>query len=118
GIEILRQRMERACLFDRRSLSKLEPINRCALLAKFSFELRHRKKGVVCRLRHNLKLHLSATYPFDLMKVIGLISRDTQDTVWLQRNRDCIQKVGRENPSDLMPPLRPRVRKQEIKGFY
>jgi hypothetical protein len=65
-----------------------------------------------------LKLQLSAAYSFDLMKIIRLISRDAQDTVLLQRDGDCIQKISRENPSELMPPLRPRVGKQKVKSFH
>ena len=66
---------------------------------------------MIRRPRDNLKLQVSAAYPFDLVKIIELISRDAQDTVLLQRIGDCIQKVARENPSELMPPLRPWVRK-------
>ncbi len=100
--------MERASLSDQRSLSKRQPINRHTLLVKFSFELGYRKNGIIRRPRENLKLQVSAAYPFDLMKIIELIGRDAQDTVFVQRIGDCIQKVGRENPSKLMPPLRPR----------
>ncbi len=82
--------MERASLSDRRSLSKRQPINRRALFAKFSFELGHRKNGVVDRPRDNLKLQMSAACPFDLMKIVELISRDAQDTVFLQRSGDCL----------------------------
>jgi hypothetical protein len=45
------------------------------------------------------------------MKIIELISRHAQDTFLLQRNGDCIQKIARKDASELMPPLRPRVRK-------
>ncbi len=52
------------------------------------------------------------------MKIIELIRRDVQDTVFLQRIGDCIQKVARKNPSEVMPPLRPWVGKQKIKSFH
>src|SRR4029077_19278414 len=52
------------------------------------------------------------------MKIIELIGRDVQDTVFLQRIGDCIQKVARKNPSELMPPLRPWVGKQKVKSFH
>ena len=110
--------MERASLSDRRSLSKRQPINRRALLAKFSFELGQRKNGIVRRLRGNLKLQVSLAEAFDLLKIFELIGRNAQDTVWPQRNCDCIQKIARENPSQLMPPLRPWIRKQKVKGFH
>ena len=79
--------MERASLSDRRSLSKRQPINRRALIAKFSFELGYRKNGIVRRLRENLKLQVSPAEAFDLLKIIELISRNAQDTVLLQRDR-------------------------------
>src|SRR5260221_9911747 len=109
--------MESARLFDRRSLSKRQPINRRVLLAKFPFELGYRKNGGLQRRRDSLKLQVSAAYPFDLMKIIDLIGRDAQDTVFLQRSADCIQKVARKNPSELMAPLRPWVGKQKVKSF-
>ena len=109
--------MERASLSDRRSLSKRQPINRRALLAKFSFELGHRKNGIVRRLRDNLKLQVTLAEAFDLLKIIELISRNAQDTALLQRNGDCVQKVARENAAQLMPPLRPWIRKQKVKSF-
>jgi hypothetical protein len=52
------------------------------------------------------------------MKIIELIRGDAEDTVLLQRTGGCIQKVARENPSELMPPLRPRIGKKEIKCFH
>src|SRR6478672_1471062 len=108
--------MEGASLFDRRSLSKRQPINRDPLLAKFSFELGHRKNRVVRRQRDNLKLLVSVANAFDLLKIIELIGGDAQDTVFLQRSGDRVQKIGRENPSQLMPPLRPRIWKQKVKS--
>ena len=110
--------MERASLSNRRSLSKRQPINGSALIAKFLFELGYRKNGIIRRAQENLKLPVSAGYPFDLMKIIELIGRDAQDTVFVQRIGDCIQKVARESPSELMPPLRPWVGKQKIKSFH
>ena len=82
--------MERASLPDRRSLSKRQPINRDPLLAKFSFELGHRKNSLVRRQRDNLKLLVGAANAFDLLKIIELICRNAQDTVLHQRNGDCI----------------------------
>jgi len=110
--------MERASLSDRRSLSKRLPINRHSLLAKFSFELGYGKNGVVRRQRDNLKLQVGTADAFDLLKIIQLIGRNAQDTVLPQRNGDCIQKIARENASQLMPPLRPWIRKQKVKGFH
>jgi hypothetical protein len=51
-------------------------------------------------------------------EIIELISCDVQNAVGLQSRSDCIQKIVRENPALLMPPLWPRVGKEEVKGFY
>jgi hypothetical protein len=51
------------------------------------------------------------------MEVIELIGCDVQDAVLLQCRSDCIQKIVRENPALLMPPLRPRIGKQKVKSF-
>ena len=52
------------------------------------------------------------------MKIIELISRDTQHAVLPQRGGDRVQELPRENAALLMPPLRPWVGKQEVKSFY
>ncbi len=51
-------------------------MNRQALFAKFSFEPGYRKRGVVRRLRHNLKLRVATADAFDLLKIIDLIGRN------------------------------------------
>ena len=51
------------------------------------------------------------------MKIIEVIGRDAQHTVFLKCSGDCVQKIARENPSELMAPLRPWVGKQKIKSF-
>ena len=61
---------------------------------------------------------MSAASPFDLMKIIEVIGRDTQRAALFQRGDDCIQELPRENAALLMPPLRPWVGKQKIKSFY
>jgi hypothetical protein len=88
------------------------------LFAKFFLELGYRKNGLIGRSRHNLKLQVGTADEFDLLKIIELIGRNTQDTVLLQRNGDCVQKVARENASRVMPPLRPWIRKQKVKRFH
>jgi len=66
----------------------------------------------------NFEGRVSATQPFNLVEIIELISRDAQDPMSLQRNRYCIQKGVRENPSKLMPPFRPGIGKQKVISFY
>jgi len=65
-----------------------------------------------------LKLQVGTTDSFDVLKIVELIGRNAKDTVMLQRNGDCVQKIARKNASQLMPPLRPWVRKQKVKGFH
>jgi hypothetical protein len=61
---------------------------------------------------------MTAAELFHLMKIIELIRRDAQGSVLLQRGGDCVQELARENPALLMPPLRPWIGKQKVKGFY
>ena len=86
------------------------------MLAKFSFEFGYGKNDVIWRRQHKLKLQVGTAEAFDLMKIIKLISRNAQHTLFLQRSGDCVQKAACENPSGLMPPLRPWIRKQKVKS--
>ncbi|HEY3660490.1 MAG TPA: hypothetical protein VGK91_04610 [Candidatus Udaeobacter sp.] len=63
-------------------------------------------------------MQVTAADPFDLLKIIELIGRNAQDTVLPKSNSDCIQKLGRENAPELMPPLRPWIRKEQVKSFH
>jgi len=62
--------MDGARLYDRRNLSKREPVNWRALIAKFLLESRDGQNSVVEHLRHNFEARATMAQPFDLMKVI------------------------------------------------
>lgn len=68
------------------NFSQCQPVNRRALFAESSFELRFRKDYII--EIDNFKLRMRAAEPLDLLKIFELIGRHMQKAVFFQRRSD------------------------------
>jgi hypothetical protein len=99
-------------------------VNRHALLLKLSLKFREWKIDIVNSDRRreqgidNRKLGIGSRESLHLIKVIELISRDSQQSLRRKRAVDGAKKFRGHHSPPLMPPFWPRVGEQKMKNLH
>ena len=103
-------------LSHRRNFSKLKPMNRRALRPKSLLKFRERK---ICSTRRgDRKIGISPRELFNFLKIIKVIGRDEETSIFSQRLADRAQEFWRHNPAPPVTAFWPWIGEQKIKYFH
>ena len=117
-LRFFRDRWEAIPLFATGCFSQHHPVNLLTNGAIALLECRRRQRALTLRFAHFIE-HPRLPHQFeDRTKIIRLICRDAELSVWRERGADIPQELSRHDASTVMPSLRPWIGKEQVENIH